>query len=456
MTALDSAASAKLFLLLVALPALAQNATEEDYHVYTDSPRLLLTQQRLRLLRRERERQSMRWQQLDGLISGGAAMPEPGFAWALYYQVSRNDAAGRKALEWALGKNAEPQRDLRQLALVFDWCATVASKDQADLLAEKIERGLAGPIPAPSDVRAYSARALAAIALADRLPDHAEAILRGLIQEWWRGTVIRRIKEGQPAIPREEAYALYEMLHAIRDNLKIDLRESAPAYFKALPIDHVAGHYPSPYQAPENDFRIPVYVREGEPDLTDAAMSRAAEMAMVAFDSNALESQYLQGWLMQDRFLMRNALGSVYEFMWANSYQPGLSYFQIPLVFHDAETGHVFARTSWDEDATWIGYFDGHLQLFSGGRIQSLRPGAATKPVHVGEAVLLSAIDPAATRFRADAEAVFVLNLSPRARYDVEIDDQELSEMETDVGGTLVLSLPEGTAAGARIRRLKN
>ncbi len=443
-------------LLLLAIPALAQTATEEDYHVYTDAPRLLLTQQRLRLLRRERERQSMRWEQLDGVISGGATMPEPGFAWALYYQVSQKEAAGRKAIEWSLGKNVEPQRDLRQLALVFDWCAPVASKEQADLLGEKIERGLAAPLPAADDVRGYSARALAAIAVADRLPDHGNAILQTLIQEWWRGAVVKRIKNGQPAIPREQAYALYEMLHAIRDNLKIDLRESASAYFKAFPIDHVAGHYPSPYQGAENDFRIPVYVREGEPDLAEASMSRAAELAMVAFDSNALESQYLQGWLMQDRFLMRNALGSVYEFMWANPYQPGLSYFQIPLVFHDAETGHVFARTSWDEDATWIGYFDGHLQLFTGGRIQTLRPGAATKPVHVGEAVLLSATEPSAAKFRADAEAVFVLNLSPRARYGVEIDDQELSEVKTDVGGTLVLSLPEGIAASARIRRLKD
>ncbi len=45
----------------------------------------------------------MRWQQFDALVSGGAPMPEPGFAWALYYQVAKNDAAGRKAVDWALG-----------------------------------------------------------------------------------------------------------------------------------------------------------------------------------------------------------------------------------------------------------------------------------------------------------------------------------------------------------------
>ena len=55
-------------------------------------------------------------------------------------------------------------------------------------------------------------------------------------------------------------------------------------------------------------------MHDGEPDLAEAAMARAAGLALVAFDSNAAETQYLQGWLMQDRFMMRDALGAVYEF----------------------------------------------------------------------------------------------------------------------------------------------
>ncbi len=125
----------------------------------------------------------------------------------------------------------------------------------------------------------------------------------------------------------------------------------------------------------------------------------------------------------------------------------------MPLVFHDASTGHVFARTSWDEDATWIGYFDGHLQLFKDGQAQTLRAGASTKPVHIGDALLLSAENRDAWRFRANAEAVFVLNLAARSHYDVEIDDEELEDVETDTGGTLVLSFPEGADSGVRVRR---
>ncbi len=439
-------AIAAVFALGVSGAALAQNAADEDYHAFSEAPRLLLTRARLRLLQRERERQSMRWQQFDALVAGGAPMPEQGLAWALYYRVAGEAAAGRKAVEWALGDAA----DLRQIAFVFDWCGPVMSPAQADRIAAKLERGLAAPA---TDVQTQDTRALIAIALAGRLPDQGESVLRAMVQQWWRGGIIPRIRSGEPAIPREQSYALYELMHVLRDNLKIDLRESASEYFKNLPTDHLAGHYPGPYQGPENDFRVPVYAHDGEPNLTEAVLSRAAELAMVAFDNNAIESQFLQGWLMQDRFLMRGALGVVYEFMWANPYQPGLSYFHEPLVFHDGATGHVFARTSWDEDAVWIGYFDGHLQLFRDGQIQALKPGAATKPVRVGDAVLMTAPDPEAAKFRADSEAVFVLGLKPRARYDVEIDDEELAEMETDAGGTLVLSFAEGTDTGVRIRR---
>jgi len=67
-----------------------------------------------------------------------------------------------------------------------------------------------------------------------------------------------------------------------------------------------------------------------EPDLRRAALSRAAELSMVAYDSNAAGSQILQGWLMNDNFLLRGTFGAPYEFFWANPYQPGLSYYHAP------------------------------------------------------------------------------------------------------------------------------
>ena len=433
-----------VIVLLAAAPLWAQS---EEYKVYSDAPRLLLNPQRLRLVQRERERQSLRWLPLETLIAGGAAMPEPGFAWALYYRVTGQAAWGQKAIEWALGEEA---KDLRQLALVFDWCGPAMSETQAGRLGAKLERALS---TAPSaDARQQAARAFAAIALADRLPDHGASVLEAIVEQWWRANIVKKLGAGENAISRDQTYALFELLHAVRDNLKIDLREDAPDYFKSLPTDHLVSHYPAPYPAPENEYRVPVYVRDGEPDLADAALSRAAELAMVAYDANSAENQFVQGWLMQDRFLMRGGFGLPYEFLWANPYQPGLSYFQMPLVYHDSLTGHLFARTSWDENANWLGYFDGQLQVFRDGQIQTLKPGAVTEPVHVGEAVILTARETASGRFHSDAEAVFILKLAPRARYLVEIDDQELREEETDSGGTLVLAIPEGIEAGIRLK----
>jgi hypothetical protein len=422
-------------------------APEEDFQVYSDPPRLLLTKQRLKLLQRERERQSMRWDQFNALIEGDAPMPEPGFAYALHYRISGNAASGRKAVEWALG-NA---KDLRQLALVYDWCGPVMNKTQSDRLAAKIEQALAAPVS--SDIAAQSARVLAALAIADRLPKQGEGTLRPIVEKWWRGEIAPALKAGKNAIPRERTYALFEMMHALLDNLKIDLRESASAYFKEFTTDHLAGHYPASFPAAENEYRVPVFTRDGDPDLEEAALSRAAELAMVAYDNNAQQSQFLQGWLMQDRFIMKGAFGSVYEFLWANPYQPGLSYFHMPLVFHNADTGRVFARTSWDEDATWIGFFDGRLQMFRDGQVQSLKPGVKVNPVRVGEAVLMSAPVGDSFKVEIDSEALFLLGLAPRTTYEMEIDDQEMVEIETDAGGTLVISVPADLHAEARIRK---
>ncbi len=416
---------------------------DEDFHVFTDPPRLLLTKTRLRLLQRERDRQSVRWQRFDELVGSGAPLPEAALDNALYYQVSGNAAAGRKALEWALSGQAT---DLRQLALVFDWCGKLMTASQADALANKIEQAIG---QSREDLPGQTARALAAIAIADHLKDQGESILKPLVENWWRAGASAKI-------PRGQEYALMELLHAMRDNVTVDLRDSAPAYFKDLPLDHLLGHYPAPFRGDDNDFFVPVFTGTGEPNPTDGVWSRAAGLAMVAFDPNNQEVQYLQGWLIQDRFMMRDPLGAAYEFLWANPYQPGLSYSLLPLVFHNPATGHVFARTSWDQDSTWIGYFEGHLQVFRDGKLETLREGAKIQPVRVGEAVLLSAPAPESdgtTRFKAATESTIVLGLSPHSAYDVEIDDEELEEDDTDAGGTLVIALAPETQAGVRIRK---
>src|SRR5207249_3124049 len=111
--------------------------------VFTEHPRLLLRPQRLRLLKRERERTSPRWQLFETLVLGNAPLPEPGFAYALYYQVAGNADVGHKAVEYALGSSS----DLRQQAFVFDWCQNLLSENQSRALGTRLQQGLA-PSPA--------------------------------------------------------------------------------------------------------------------------------------------------------------------------------------------------------------------------------------------------------------------------------------------------------------------
>ena len=417
---------------------------DEEFGVFTDGPRLLLRPQRLKLLRRERERQSMRWQHFEALILSKVTLSEPGFANALFYQVSGDKAVGGKAIDWALASN-----DIRQVAFVFDWCQPLLDARQKQVLGDKLERSL--KTPAANDIGAMRTRALAAVAIADRLPDHGAALLGDLITKGWRGTLAAGWLSGRDAIRRDQFLPLYELLHVVRDNLNLDLREDASKVFKELPTYYVISDYPATFPSGENDFRIPA-ARDGQPDLTRAAHSRAAGLSMVSFDTNALESQFLQGWLLQDNFAMRGPLGSPYEFLWANPYQPGLSYHHMPLLWHDPLTGRLFARSSWEEEATWVGFFEKQMQWFEDGRIRAFKP--SLKPQQVGPATFLSVTAPA--QFQVDEEepgTLFLMGLEPKSAFDIEIDDEEMSEGWSDAGGVLALHFASPLKAGVRVKR---
>jgi hypothetical protein len=434
-----------LALLVFGAPLPAQ--TDEPVAVFTDHPRLLLRPQRLRLLKRERERQSPRWQQFAALVTGGAPMPEPGFADALYYQVAGDAAVGRKAIEFALS----PAADLRQQALVFDWCQDLLSPAQSRDLTARLARTLAEP-PGSDAVDRVRGRVLAAVALFDHVPLAPQRELERVVRQWWEVRVIGALKAGRHVISREDAYPLWELMHALRDGTNIDLRESDPKFFKEYPIDHLISHYPVVYQAAENEYRVGATAKSGEPDVRSAALSRAAELAMVAFDVNAAETQVLQGWLMHDKFILRSPFGAPYEFLWANPYQPGLSYYHVPLILHEPDFGRLFVRSTWDPDATWFGYFDGVMQLYTDGKLARLNPQLAAPPVSLQEAWLCFARQQLKWSLPVeDEDAVFVLGLEPHRTYKVEVDDEEMFEADADAGGILMLDLPKGKTTGFRI-----
>jgi hypothetical protein len=421
-------------------------STDEDFAVYKEHPRLLLTPQRLKLLRREKERSSARWQQFDTLMRGKAQMPEPALADALYFQVSGDQEAGRRAVRWALGSST----DLRQLAIVYDWCDTLLSPADREALRKKISAALRldpqnAPMPA---ARSY---AFGVIAVADDLPDAAKR-LGQLVNTWWRGKAAAELKTGAQAPLDADLYPLYELLHVIRDNTGVDLRQDAPYYFKDLPAAELLSYYPAVYPAAENEFRIPAFTGKGEPDLKVATMSRVAELAMVAYDTNATDSQFIQGWVLHDRFILHSALGAPYEFLWANPYQPGLSFYHLPLSIHDARHGRMFIRSSWDDDATWLGYINGELQVFQDGKIRQVSVQSQSKMITIGSSGVLTGKPEMRIPLTEDGpSSVYIVGLKPSHLYAIEPDDEEMDEVSTDRWGNLGLSFTRKDARTVRI-----
>jgi hypothetical protein len=436
--------------LVLAVAAMAEIAPAQDESLRADAPhpRIFLGARRLRLLRRERDRQSLRWNQFHLLMAGKAPMPEPGFAGALYYQVSGGAEAGRQAVAWALGAGS----DLRQLALVFDWCQDILSESQSKTLAAKIAHAIEQS-RRDSSASAVRSRLLAAVALSGHLPDVPEREIDQVVHRWWEGEILPALKSGRVAVPLDDSYALMEILHVVRDNFNQDLRESAPGYFNELPMVQLLSYYPATFPAGENDYRIPSSAHVGgEPDLRRAALSRASEFSMVAYDSNAPGSQVLQGWLLNDHFLMRGTFGAPYEFLWANPYQPGLSYFQAPLVVHDSLFGRLFVRSSWEESAAWLGFFSSQLQVFQDGGVSVLDPHVAAEPVDLGRAVILFGAQTRKFKVAVEGKApVFVVGLKPRQSYLIEVDDEELSEASSDPGGIVELDVPHDKEVGVRM-----
>ncbi len=432
-------ALATALLAIAAVPA----QTDESFAVAGEHPLIFLRPQRLRLLRRERDRKSPRWTQFGALIAGRAAMAEPGFALALYFQASGDRDSGRRAAAWAVS----PPADLRQAALVYDWCQPALDPAQTAALAARLKAAIESP-PKSAGVAEARSRALAAIAVSDAAAAASERELARLVQKWWRGEIAPALRAGKDVVRRADLYALFEFLHAMRDNTGIDLRESAPDYFKQLPAADLLSYYPASYPAAENEFRIPA-VKGAEPDLRLATMARAADLAMVAYDTNATENQYIQGWAMHDRFILRGPVGAPYEYLWANPYQPGLSYYNLPLVLHDAVAGRLFIRSRWDDDAVWLGYFGGELQTFADGEPKVVPPRALAEPVQFGDTIVASG-----TRItvKQEAKTVFVLGLEPSRAYQVEPDWREMREERTDRGGILELTFPEGFDGAIRLK----
>jgi len=434
--------------------------TPDSFKVYTESPRLLLRPQRLKLLRRERERRSLRWDQFETLWIGNAQFPELGWVQALRFQIADDRESATRAVAWAVGPaDVERPEDVRQMAIIADWCEPLIAGDDKRQLVAKLVRAAGDPRPVKTlaDARA---KIFAAVVLTEAQPPASQKALEAVLSGFWNGSLIPALRNAKASVPNADAYTMLEIMHAVRDNLNFDLRDTFPAWFRQYPLMHLMAHYPAPWPGSENEFRIPAdeMIANAGPDVRKAALSRVAELAMVAYDTNASSSQLLQGWVTNDRFLLRGAFGIPYEFLWANPYQPGLSYYHVPLALHDEIGGQLFVRSSWEDDAEWAGFFGGQLQLFKDGEVTRVDPKAAREPLDLDAAIVFFAREskqflvPGSASKENDREAaaaVFIVGLDPKRSYHVEIDGEEMIEETADPGG--IIYLPSVPAGGVRL-----
>lgn len=424
---------------------------QESYAVFAPSPRVLLHENRLRLLRREGERRTDRWMQLELLLQGGAQFPEPAFAYALGYLASGNRDLARKA---ALAVTS--RTGIREIAQVRDWCDDALSPADRQRLDQRLLAAL-GSLPTDLD-SSEPARdvTLAAVALADDHPKASADGLRWVHSVWW-ARQRARLDQGHIPVAHAEALPFVEILYSFQQALQLDLRLDAPEFFREFPIWHLLRHYPASLPGGENDYRVPAWAGDGEPDPDVCIRSRAAELAMVTLDTNAETSQYLQGWLLHPRFRMRSAYGAPYEFFWCNPYQPSLSYFFLPLYQHLPAFGTLLARSSWEEDASWFGLIDGGMQYFTADGIKLLaRPERnGVLPVGPSTVLLEGRHNPSGSISEAEipeCDRVFWLDLKPSSKYLIEIDSEDLTEAETDRNGILSVDFSNRPGGAMYIR----
>jgi hypothetical protein len=193
------------------------------------APRIFLGARRLKLLRRERERQSLRWNQFHLLMAGKAPCPSRG---SPRLCIIRCPAAPKPAAARRLGaglrrRSAPTGAGLRLVPGYSHRGAIQNPGRQARAGIQQSRRD--------SSVSAVRSRLLAAVALSGHLPDVAGTGDRtGGAQVVGRRDPARHQRRPRGAA-RDDTYALMEILHVVRDNFNQDLREAAPQFFTICP-----------------------------------------------------------------------------------------------------------------------------------------------------------------------------------------------------------------------------
>ncbi len=382
-------------LSLACLVASVAAQAQETPHI----PSLLLTPKLLRRLQRDRERQTVRWQNFELRVQTVSDSPERGFELALYSVVAHDEQRGKEAIAWALAHKCQR----RQAALVLDWMGEAIPPDQRKLLAQP-----SCQIPAAANrtagVRNNVFRAIAT----DQDPQPS-------IRAGW--PAFRQDVHNTRLLAPKTLYEMCEFLLAARSSTRNDLRNDEPQFFSHLPKEFLLSLKPDQVEHPD-------------------WMAHIAALALVSIDPNLENSQFLQGWAMEDSQTLRDGPGVAYEFLWADPYLPGIAYQNMDPWTYDP-AGILFARDNWDAKSCWMAISPVGTQQIN----------CETSPVQArqfGTLKLLAIASPCLNvSARINNQSVIVSSLKPKAPVTFERNKQRTTE-QADPGG--MWPVPNDTA----------
>ena len=316
------------------------------------------------------------------------------------------------------GRSA-PAADLRQQALVFDWCQDLLTDAQRRDLTARLRQGhrriAAGRQRCRRCARGRWPRSPSST-MCRRL---RSANSSASCTSWWERKIVPGAARRARAWSRATMPMRCSNCSTPSATTPISICASpCRSFFKDFPIEHLMSYYPAIYRGAGQ--RIPHRRRAQDRRARPAARGPLARRR--TRDGRArrqrAESQVLQGWLMHDQFMLRGTFGAPYEFLWANPYQPGLSYYHVPLVYHNPDFGKLFVRSSWDDSRDVVRLLRRRrCSCFEDGKVKPLDPQLGAPPLSLEEAVICFA--KTGSKFRVklgeDEDAVFILGLEPRS-----------------------------------------
>ncbi|MDE0107873.1 MAG: hypothetical protein OXJ37_23040 [Bryobacterales bacterium] len=424
---------------------------QAEFRVYEEHPRLFLEPSRLQRLRNDVDRQSLRWRSLSDLVAAETAFEEQPLVDALRFQVEGAETAGRAAVAWSkrLSENGIGNAgELRQAALVYDWCYDLFDPSERAELREAMATAVSSLLPqAALGVGLIRSAILASIAAAGDW-DESEAALAALLGEHWRTEVMPSLRDGSIGDDGQNLIAALETGLVVRHNLESDPLQPGIDALRSLARCRLLSYYPLDIETDSGRLRWPSrYGTNEQLARRQAPLYRIAEMLLVAYESNLPEFQFLQGWIRDEGYQQTSQLVAPYEFLWVNPYLPGLTAQSSPLLAHDPIRGRIFGRSGWDLPATWLGYSEGRLELLASGELSTTTNFRGLAPIYFPEAVVVPVTPPAKTtlswepsREQAPENAyIFLVGLRAGDTYGLKIGGRDARLVQASEGGIIVL-----------------